>query len=72
MKVFQRIKGVNNEVLHDPTKFDYDRCTHCGQTKPREVEERYSHGLYVGRLCEECCYKYRDHCGLDRPQGDLD
>lgn len=44
------------------------RCTSCGRER-NDVEERYSFGIYAGRLCEDCCYKYRDHCGIDQPQG---
>ena len=47
-----------------------DTCTHCGEHKPGEVEERYSFGIYAGRLCNKCCFTYRDHCGIDQPQGD--
>lgn len=42
-------------------------CTSCGSTK--DVESRYSYGIYAGRLCRECCYGYRDHCGIDQEQG---
>lgn len=42
-------------------------CARCGATK--DVAERYSFNVYAGRLCEACCYTYRDHCGLDQPQG---
>lgn len=44
-----------------------ETCTRCGSTE--EVEERYSFGIYAGRLCKECCYGYRDHCGIDQEQG---
>ena len=44
------------------------RCTRCGKVKP-DVEERYSFGVYAGRLCTECCFGYRDHCGIDQEQG---
>lgn len=45
------------------------RCSRCGQAK-NDVEERYSFGVYAGRLCVQCCVGYRDRCGLDQPQGD--
>ncbi len=44
-------------------------CSRCGKRDLLEVEERYSFNVYAGRLCEPCCYTYRDHCGLDQPQG---
>ena len=45
-------------------------CRRCGQEKPDgEVRERYSFGVYAGRLCVDCCYGYVDHCGIDQPQG---
>lgn len=50
------------------------RCTSCGKEK-NSTEERYSFGVYAGRLCTDCCYGYRDHCGIDQNQGnpaDLD
>jgi hypothetical protein len=31
------------------------RCTRCGQVKPCQVEERYSFGIYAGKLCISCC-----------------
>lgn len=43
-------------------------CTSCGEERD-DVERRYSFGIYAGRLCEDCCHTYRDHCGLDQPQG---
>jgi hypothetical protein len=45
-------------------------CTRCGVDRP-DVRERISFGVYAGRICEECCYDFRDHCGLDQPQGDF-
>ena len=45
-------------------------CTHCHDYKPGKVKERYSYGVYAGRLCESCCKGYRDNCGLDGNQGD--
>jgi len=47
----------------------FDTCTKCADHKPGEVRERYSFGIYAGRLCKDCCKCYNDHCGLDRPQG---
>jgi len=47
-----------------PVKY---RCRRCGSTK--QVEERYSFGVYAGRLCKRCCYGYSDHCGIDQRQG---
>lgn len=44
------------------------RCWLCGK-KSENVEDRYSFGVYAGRLCLECCFKYRDHCGIDGEQG---
>jgi len=49
-------------------------CTSCGEPK-EDVQERYSFGMYAGRLCTECCSKYRDNCGIGESQGrveDLD
>lgn len=45
------------------------RCSRCGEKK-NDIEERYSYGIYAGRLCVNCCSGYRDNCGLDQPQGD--
>lgn len=45
-----------------------ERCTRCGEEKT-DVEERYSYGVYAGRLCLECCFTYTDHCGIDQLQG---
>lgn len=50
------------------------KCSNCQQDKS-SVEERYSFDVYAGKLCRECCFKYRDHCGIDQDQGrasDLD
>lgn len=44
------------------------RCSRCGQ-EPGDIEERYSYGVYAGRLCRKCCLEYRDHCGIDGRQG---
>ena len=49
-------------------------CTSCGELK-EDVQQRYSFGIYAGRLCTECCSKYRDNCGIGESQGrveDLD
>lgn len=43
-------------------------CTSCCEERD-DVDLRYSFGFYAGRLCEECCMKYRDNCGLDQDQG---
>ncbi|MBW2411904.1 MAG: hypothetical protein JRF72_19080 [Deltaproteobacteria bacterium] len=54
---------------------NYDACTSCGKEKPGDVHERYSFGVYAGRLCTGCCAGYRDNCGIGQPQGcpaDLD
>ena len=50
------------------------RCPVCGEPCDY-IEERYSFGVYAGLFCDECCKRYRDHCGIDQPQGspnDLD
>ena len=50
------------------------KCNYCHEEKTA-IEERYSFGVYAGTMCTECCYSYRDHCGIDQPQGspnDLD
>jgi len=39
-------------------------CTRCGY-EDSTVEERWSFGVYAGRLCDGCARTYRDHCGLD-------
>jgi hypothetical protein len=44
-----------------------NNCTSCGEERD-DVERRYSFGFYAGRLCEDCCLHYRDHCGIDQPQ----
>ena len=49
-------------------------CTGCGEERD-DVQDRYSFGIYAGRLCVPCCGKYRDNCGIDQDQGrveDLD
>ena len=47
-------------------------CSSCGaeDSEKNPVDRRYSFGVYAGRLCEGCCSKYRDRCGLDGAQGD--
>ena len=52
-------------------EIDYTRCTGCGEENRTDVEERYSFGIYAGRLCVPCCSKYRDKCGLT-PEGQGD
>lgn len=47
------------------------KCRKCREMVPY-VAERYSFGVYAGKFCDNCCYKYRDHCGLDQPQGSPD
>jgi len=51
-----------------------NRCPVCGEPCDY-IEERYSFGVYAGMFCDECCKRYRDHCGINQPQGnpnDLD
>jgi hypothetical protein len=52
----------DNTYLNDSR----EKCTKCGNIggKPR-----YSFGIYAGRLCYDCCFSYRDHCGIDQSQG---
>lgn len=50
----------------------FETCTSCGERKPDEVQERYSFGIYAGRLCKSCCSKYRDNCGIDGEQGSVE
>lgn len=42
-------------------------CSRCQSEE--NVRERYSFGVYAGRLCRDCATGYRDHCGIDQPQG---
>ena len=66
----------------DPTHFECPICKEqglsaCGKCHKlsSEIEERYSFGIYAGKLCDECCSGFQDNCGLDQPQGspnDLD
>lgn len=51
-------------------RVDLQQCSGCGMLCEDEVEERYSYGVYAGRLCVSCCGGYRDNCGLDGHQGD--
>ena len=52
------------------------KCGKCRKTVPaREIQERYSFGVYAGKFCDACCNRYRDRCGMDGAQGnpnDLD
>lgn len=58
------------EEAHDLVdQFRDSLCTSCGEIKP-DVRGRYSFGIYAGRLCEDCCWGYRDNCGIGQPQGD--
>ncbi len=45
-------------------------CSSCGKATG-DVEERYSFGIYAGKLCLKCCSNYRDNCGEGQPQGDV-
>lgn len=44
------------------------KCGRCGKRRT-DVEDRYSFGIYAGRLCTPCCGSYRDNCGVGRAQG---
>lgn len=44
-------------------------CLSCGEER-NDVENRYSFGVYAGRMCVPCCGKYRDNCGIGQRQGD--
>lgn len=52
------------------------KCPKCRELKPsRQIQHRDSYHVYAGYFCEECCYGYRDRCGLGGRQGnpsDLD
>lgn len=48
---------------------DVEVCGRCAAVGS-DVEERYSFGVYAGVLCRQCAMRYRDHCGIDQPQGD--
>ena len=50
-------------VPNDPAYWEH--CFGCGKDGLDDVEERYSYGVYAGKLCTKCCYRYRDHCGVD-------
>ena len=44
-------------------------CPKCEKTD-KDVEEHYSHGVYCGKMCEDCAISgYTDQCGIGRPQG---
>lgn len=50
---------------------DTEVCPKCRSHVPQgDVTQRYSFGVYAGKLCTECCYTYRDACGLEGGQGD--
>jgi len=50
---------------------DFDKCSSCGKTgEPGEVQDRYSFGFPAGHLCEDCCKRFKDNCGLKGDQGD--
>ena len=49
-------------------------CGYCHELKD-DIDERYSFGVYAGKMCTDCCASYRDNCGVGQPQGspnDLD
>lgn len=61
----------NCEVL------ETEECRKCHKQVPQgQVQQRYSYGVYAGRMCEGCAISgYRDQCGLSGAQGnpqDLD
>ena len=58
---------INNEQ-DDCTNNEQDDCTKCGSKT--DVDVRYSFGVYAGRLCLDCCSKFRDNCGIGQPEGD--
>jgi hypothetical protein len=43
-------------------------CRKCGEVKAT-VDRRYSFGIFAGRMCNECAMTYKDHCGIDMPEG---
>jgi hypothetical protein len=48
-----------------------ETCPKCKNQVPAgTIVERRSFTVYAGKFCENCCRGYRDHCGLDQPQGD--
>ena len=58
----EALERNDKEVLHAI-------CSRCGKYDPDDVEERYSYGVYAGRLCAQCAWEgFRDHCGLG-PEG---
>lgn len=61
-------KAEIDEIIMIYQKDHGERCSKCGQ-EAEDIEDRYSFGVYAGRLCPECCFKYLDHCGIDGEQG---
>lgn len=55
-------------------KITTSECAYCNEQKPHARQERYSAGVYAGRMCDDCAYsRYRDHCGTPQlTQADLD
>ena len=51
----------------------YGKKICAGCDKEKHLVELYSFGVYAGRRCPACSWKFaqgfRDHCGLDQPQG---
>lgn len=46
------------------------KCGKCQERKSEhDIQERHSYGVYAGVFCTDCCYSYRDHCGIDGDQG---
>lgn len=44
-------------------------CFKCA-TEKLDVDERYSFGVYAGKMCVECAKSgYIDSCGIGKPQG---
>lgn len=53
------------------TLLDTTECPRCHESIPKsQIYERYSYTVYAGKFCDNCCYSYRDNCGLDGRQGD--
>ena len=48
-------------------KKEQPACMRCGSEE--NVDKRYSFGIYAGRLCETCCFIFKDHCGIGQKQG---
>lgn len=70
---WNRIMEEWKEKIEEQRRAQF-RCRNC-RVWDYGVTERYSFGVYAGKLCESCCSMYRDNCGLDQPQGnyaDLD